>query len=93
MLKIKNCVFIDAQQTAKDHPKTFEVPTLEELDHIKSGSIVKVCAYNERFWAVVKTVKGEVITATVDNDLATPNLKYKDRIKFLKRNIYNVCRE
>lgn len=34
---------LDAQARAKEFPETFSVPSLEEINELKSGSIVKIC--------------------------------------------------
>ena len=75
----------------KDHPDTFEVPDRSELDSIKKGSIVKVSCNDERFWTEVISVRGNMITASVDNDLiCDQEFGLGDTIKFEKRNIYSV---
>jgi hypothetical protein len=85
--------FMNAQLMAKKHPKTFEAPTIGELNGIGIGSTVKVSIGNERFWVIVETVKGQRITAKVDNDLVftdTHGLKLGDTISFFKRNVYSI---
>ena len=47
---------------------------------------------NERFWVHVTERDGETITATVNNDLVSPDhgLKYGDRVRFQIRHIYSI---
>jgi hypothetical protein len=45
--------FVDAQQMHIENPSTFEAPSKEELDNLKKGDSVKVCAAGERFWCTV----------------------------------------
>lgn len=83
--------FVDAQEMAKSHPDSFEAPNKKELDTLKSGDIVKVCHSDERFWAVVKEVDGDKITATVDNDLVlVEEFNCGDDVEFEKRHIYAI---
>lgn len=88
--------FVNAQKMAIKHPDTFEAPTKEELKSIKVGSIVKVNTGNERFWTIVTKVKGQKITATVDNDLVmeeNEDLTYGTVINFKKEHVYDVYPE
>jgi hypothetical protein len=78
------------------HPATFEAPTKEELDTIKVGSTVKVCTGNERFWTIITEIKGQKITATVDNNLVNEeneDIPYVTEIHFQKKHIYDVYPE
>ena len=88
--------FVDAQEMARKHPDTFKAPTKKELKSIKVGDFVKVCANNEeRFWVMVKSVEGNQITGTIDNQLICKGhgLKYQDQITFYKKNIYQKLEE
>lgn len=83
--------FIDAQEMAKKHPATFEAPTKEDLDAIKPEHFVKVCHAQERFWNIVKKIKGNKITAEVNNDLIGDHpFKCGDTIEFEKRHVYSI---
>jgi hypothetical protein len=86
--------FVDAQEMHRTHPKTFEVPTDEELNALKKGDEVKVCANNkERFWVIITSIDGDKITGTVDNELIDAGghgLNYGDSITFEKKNIYSI---
>jgi hypothetical protein len=81
---------LDAQQMHKDHPTTFYIPSQEDLDKIRVGSVVKICVSNERFWTIVANVDGDKITATVDNDLVGTDehgLKLEDIVEYEKKNV------
>ena len=83
--------FTDAQEMQRTYPATFEAPTKEELDAIKKGDIVKVNYGTERFYNKVVRVKGNTITAIVDNDLICEQLfKCGDRIVFKKCHVYSI---
>ncbi|HSG31860.1 MAG TPA: hypothetical protein VLB82_09975 [Thermodesulfobacteriota bacterium] len=90
---MKDLQFEDAQQIFSEHPDTFYAPSKEELETITEGSLVKICVCNERFWTIVKSVDGETIVATVNNQLIESdehNLFLGDEITFEKKNIYNI---
>lgn len=87
----KNITFVNAQEMLAKHPDTFYAPSKEDLDAIKIGDSVKVCADNkERFWVTVTSVEGENITGTVDNDLVDVDLTYGEPVTFKKENVYNI---
>lgn len=89
----KTIEFVDAQQMAKDHPKTFEAPTKKELKGVKKGDSVKVSTGDERFWVTVTKVKGDKVTGTIDNHLVCSDehgLNYDDEIVFDKKHIYTI---
>lgn len=86
-------VLIDAQKMRKMHPATFKAPSPRELDTVHPGSVVKICAGNERFWVIVTDVQGFRLQGTVDNDLVHSNvhqLKYGDVVSFELRHIYQI---
>jgi hypothetical protein len=90
-IKTKDYTFTDAQEMAKLYPDTFQAPLKKDLAKIKKGSIVKVSHNNERFWTIVKSVKGNKVTAKVDNDLICEQpFKCGDTIKFEKKHIYSI---
>ena len=88
---MKNIFYVNAQEMAKKHPDTFEAPTKEDLDAVKVGDSVKVCAnQKERFWVTVTEVNNDDVIGTVDNDLVSVELAYDETIKFKKENIYSI---
>ena len=87
----KKLNFTDAQEMAIIHPNTFSAPSKQELDSIKVGDCVKVSHIDERFWNVVKKIKGDTITAEVNNDLICKHpFKCGDEIVFEKRHVYCI---
>lgn len=83
--------FINAKQQNILHPKTFEVPTDQELNNLTTGDIVKVCHNDERFWTLIMSVKGNTITASIDNDLIFEQpFERGSVIQFGKENIYDI---
>ena len=88
--------FINAQNMHLKNPKTFEVPSEEDLDNIKQGDTVKVSVGGERFWTTVTEVEEGEITAIVDNQLVcTDKHGYSlgDTIEFHKYNVYSIWEE
>ena len=68
----------NAQEMAQTYPDTFYAPDSAELQSIRPGSAVKVCASpevpkgevtGERFWTLVEKLEGDYICATVENNL------------------------
>lgn len=87
---------VDAQEMAKQHPDTFEVPSDQELKDLKPGDFVKICVGNERFWVEVTEAQAHspVIDGRVDNNLERTSehgLVYNDMIRFEKRHVYSVA--
>lgn len=81
--------FIDAQEMAKNHPDTFEAPTLEELNKIKQDDSVKLCHNAERFWVTVIEVHEDEIIGEVDNQLFEDQpFNLHDIIAFKREHIY-----
>jgi len=89
-ITFNDITFIDAQAMAIRHPETFEAPSKEELDQIKSGDSVKVCVDRERFWTQVISVDKEIIEARIDNDLIMDKLRYNDIIWFPRCCVFSI---
>lgn len=90
---MKKAEFVDAQEMHRKNPKTFEVPSDEELSNIKVGGHVKVCAERERFWVKVTKVENKTIQGEVDNELVSSdehNLFLGDEIEFHFDNVYSI---
>lgn len=86
----ENVKFVNAQEMHKQYPVTFEVPSKEDLDRLEIGDIVKVSAYNERFWVSIIDIDKSQITAIVNNYLITSKLRYGDFIRFGLENVYSI---
>lgn len=86
----KEIKFEDAQELKKQYPETFYAPSDKDLNKIEPGDFVKVCAFQERFWAEVISVNDDAITARVDNVLLMWHLKYNDIITFKTSNVYDI---
>jgi len=82
--------FTNAQKMHEQFPATFHAPGQEELDNLKVGDLVNVCAFKERFWTIIQEIDGEVVVANIDNNLFTPLLKHGDTVTFNKHHIYQV---
>jgi hypothetical protein len=83
----------DAQQMAISNPKTFEAPDQDELNNLVEGDFVKICVDRERFWTLITEIKGDVITAEINNDLVFSDehhLYSEDIVIFEKRHIYSI---
>ncbi len=86
--------FIDAQEMAKQYPKTFTAPSLKELQEIQIGHFVKVCVEKERFWCKVLDISDlDNLLCQIDNDLVftkVHKLKCGDILVIQTRFIYAI---
>ena len=68
MNEIKDSLeFVDAVQMNKENPDTFEIPSTRDIEALKPGDFVKVCAEDERFWVIVNSIKGNDVIGTVND--------------------------
>jgi hypothetical protein len=90
--KVRSPVLVNAAEMARQHPETFGRPSKQELDSIKSGSLVKVCDGAKRFWTEVISREGETIIARVDSMIGfgQQDYSYGDLIRFGADNIYDI---
>ncbi|KAF0976431.1 hypothetical protein FDP41_004330 [Naegleria fowleri] len=86
---------LNAQQLAKEHPRTFSAPSVADLMKVKSGSMVKVCDGQERFWVeVLKKGSLKYLVGRIDNGLVGgQEYSYGDWILFKRENIYEIYEE
>lgn len=82
--------FEDAQRLARKYPDSFYAPTQDELNEIKPGDFIKVCASKERFWIEVSSVENERIEGKVANDLLMDELRFDDTICVELRHVYDI---
>ncbi|VVC75967.1 hypothetical protein AQUSIP_12680 [Aquicella siphonis] len=83
--------WINAQMQAILHSKTFNAPTLNDLESIKVNDSVKICNGRERFWVTVKLIEADNIIGKIDNHLTnTSKYNYGDYVKFKSYHIYNI---
>ena len=61
--------------------------------NLVKGSTVKIRRHGERFWCIIKSIKGDNITAIVDNNLITKKLKYGDIVRFKKSDILDIYKD
>ena len=73
----KNYSFTNAQQMAATNPATFSAPSMADLQAVRPGGYVKVCAeaggQGERCWVAVEDVRqtpaGPLFAGRIDNNL------------------------
>lgn len=91
----------NAQEMGLSHPLTFEAPTMDDVNRIKTGWLVKICVptYDEtgeemggeRFWTVVHELRDDdVIIAGVNNQLFNLPWELGQRLLFCKKHVYDV---
>lgn len=85
---------IDGVARNSRHPDTFEIPTDEEKLAIKKGDFVKIGLESseggERFWTIVQSVEGDVITASVDNFLMNFDLDLGQELQFGYEHVLSI---
>jgi hypothetical protein len=54
---------------------------------LRKNSLVKVSKKTERFWVRVKKVYKHSFIGIVDNKVFNQKFKYKDKVRFLKKDI------
>jgi uncharacterized protein YegJ (DUF2314 family) len=84
---------INAQQMHLKNPKTFEVPSEEDLDKIKQHDTVKVSVGEERFWVEIIRIENDELIGIVVNQLICTDvhgLCFGDTITLHKYNVYSI---
>ena len=82
------------------YPDTFHVPSVEELEGVGVGSIIKLgfdvidakdAPGNERMWVVVMARNGDEMVGKLDNDpTVIRGLKHEDAVHFDIDNILDI---
>lgn len=86
--------FVNAQQMAKEHPKTFGAPTIEELNNIKQDDHVKLCHMSERFWVKVIEFHEDEIIGEINNNLMDYQpFNLESIIAFKREHIYSIYKD
>jgi len=81
----------DAQKLAKKHPDTFDAPSLDNLDKLSGGDLVKFSNGYERMWVVVTGFDGDKIVGSLSNTpVGTPGMKFGDIIEMRMKHVYDV---
>lgn len=88
---------VDGVEMNRAHPRTYQIPSLEEKDKVAVGDYVKLgfCEaahiHNERMWVKVTKRDGDQFEGYLDNDPAfLTSIKWKDVVKFESRHIINL---
>lgn len=84
-----NDICINAVGMYKKHPKTFEIPSIREIEN---AEYVKICVKNERFWVKVDGInsKEQTVKGTVANNLIIVDLNFGDKVTFNYDKVYSV---
>jgi hypothetical protein len=84
---------IDAQESHRLHPDTFEVPPHSMLVLLCVGQYVKIAIAGERFWVKLTKVTDATLSGWIDNTLVRSDrhgLKRGDVVEFERRHIHAV---
>jgi len=93
----KNIFLVDAQETARKHPDTFEAPSIGELLNLGVGDFVKL-SFNdeERMWVKITKVGDELTDheGELNNDpFIIGDLHLGDRVPFKMENVYIIMKK
>lgn len=87
---------VNVGERNRRYPRTFEIPTAEELDAVGVGDLVKLIwevgatGLSERLWVEVTATDGSHFTGVLDNDpVALEGLLHADQVVTFDR--YNIC--
>ena len=88
----------DSEQTAKENPLTFIIPTKEKRDNVKVGQYAKVCfefggtRRAERMWVEVTSSANGKYTGFLDNEPAFNEdlISYRDKVEFESKHIMGI---
>ena len=83
----------NAQEMGRTHADTFDAqPSLKQLDEMKEGDVVKIQTNKpaERFWCIINSIKGETITAEVNNVLVGLPWPVGMKLRFHRDCIYQL---
>lgn len=94
--EIKQPILRNAQELAKQFPKTFEVPEWAELHNLAVGDFAKICCGQERFWVVIDRITPHDYEGIINNDLVYTDdhqLKDGDLVSFQATNVYSILKK
>jgi len=81
---------VDCKRMRRCYPRTFWIPSAEQLAALQINDIVKVIGFDERFWVIIRERNGDEFVAEVNNELFTNELKCGDLIRFREENICDI---
>jgi hypothetical protein len=96
---------LDAEKMNRENPKTFPIPSKEELDGVKVGDFIKVgfivddtnCTPGrfrvgvERMWVIVERITEGGFEGELNNDPVFINLTCGDKIEnILRKNVLDI---
>lgn len=91
--RLKRPRLIDARKMAKEHPRTFELPSKRAIKDLGPRDFAKVSSGGERFWVRVNKRDGSKFQGTVDNDVVMTKdhgLRLGDRVAFESKHLYDA---
>lgn len=83
---------VDAQARHRKYPKTFEVPTPDELAELQPAWHAKVIVNDmERPWVRITSIDGQRFKGTLANEPLTFDGKFGDEVTFEARHICSIA--
>jgi len=87
MREVRRPNLVDCKKMNRRYP-SFWIPSAEQLAALQIDDIVKVIAFGERFWVIIRELNGNEFVGEVNNELFTDQLKCCDLIQF---NVDHIC--
>lgn len=90
---MKSPLLVNADEMARQHPKTFTVPDDAARQALTIGDFVKVSIYGERIWIEVTQINEGLITGKVNSQPIRANLhgfKEGSLVEFCFANIFQI---
>jgi len=90
MREVRRPKLVDCKKMNRRYPRTFWIPSAEQLAALQEHDLVKVISFGERFWVIIRERSGDEFTGEVNNELFTTELKCGDLIAFREENICDI---
>lgn len=91
--RLKRPKLVDARKMAKEHPRTFQLPSKKAVKSLGPGDFAKVSTHGERFWVRVTKRDGSKFQGIVDNDVVMTDdhgLRLGDKMAFEAKHLYDA---
>ncbi len=82
---------VDCRLRNLQHPLTFHIPTLEQIEALQPGDFVKLIFEDrERMWVKITSREGDEFTGVLNNDPVIVDMKCGDKVLFYSRHIASI---
>lgn len=85
---------VNALQMHNQHPETFEIPDLSEIQSLKVGDFVKLIftqdGHSERMWVQIKSIDNQKYLGRLDNIPILIDIDLNEIVSFEQKHIINT---